>query len=288
MPRQLLRDGDPRIALRTRGLRVTLDGRTILAGADADFVTRGINALIGPNGAGKTTLIKAVLGLLPYEGFVELRARPDGRAPRLAYVPQRLDFDRGMPITVRDLLCADRQRRPLFLGHSPRATAHATRVLRLVGAERLLGQPLGRLSGGEFQRVLIALAMLGEPDVLLLDEPVSGIDVSGEALFCDLLVKLREQAGITIVLVSHEMSIVVQHTDHVVCLSDRVVQCQGDAVTTLTPANIARVFGAHSGLYEHGHVHAHPGQSCTEAHPGHHHPHMPADVSHRPSQDPGP
>jgi zinc transport system ATP-binding protein len=167
---------------------------------------------------------------------------------------------------VRDLLCADRQRRPLFLGHGRRALNEARAKLRLVGAERVFDAPLGRLSGGESQRVLVALALLGNPDTLLLDEAVAGIDVAGEAMFCDLLVRLREEARLTIVLVSHEMSIVVQHTDHVVCLNDRAVQCEGDTLTTLTPANIERVFGYHAAIYEHGHEHRHP---------GHQHPHMP-------------
>lgn len=279
MPRRLLREADSDLAIRTTDLRVTLGGTPILRGVDAQFKRRGINALIGPNGAGKTTLIKALLKLIPYHGMIELHAGRRRGSPRLGYVPQRLDFDRGTPVTVRDLLCADRQRRPLFLGHARSAIRQAREKLQLVGAERLFGAPLGRLSGGELQRVLVALALLGDPEILLLDEPVAGIDIAGEALFCDLLVRLRDEIGLTILLVSHEMSIVVQHTDHVVCINDGTVQCQGNTLVTLTADNIERVFGYHAAIYEHGHARTPAGE-----HEGHQHPHMPGPPAH----DPGP
>lgn len=267
------------IAIRTRDLSVTLGGVDVLVGASAGFVRGGINALIGQNGAGKTTLLRAILGLVPYRGVVEI-APVGGRAARLAFVPQRVDFDRGTPLSVTDLLCADRQRRPLFLGHSPRVLRAAREALEWVGALRLLGAPLGGLSGGEFQRVLLALALLSEPDILLLDEPVAGIDIKGEALFCDLLVRLRDQRGLTIVLVSHDMSIVMQHTDHVVCIARQSVDCQGDTLTTLTAANIQRIFGFPAAIYDHDHAHGGPHAACDHHHhPGHHHPHMPPPPS---------
>lgn len=273
MPRTLLHNPAETAAIRMEALRVSLGAVEILGGVDGFFARDAINALIGPNGAGKTTLLKALLDLVPYKGTIAFRA-VEGRAPRLGYVPQRLEFDRGAPISVLDLLCADRQRRPLFFGHARRAVDAAREKLRLVGAERVLHAPLGRLSGGELQRVLVALALLGDPEILLLDEPVAGVDVAGEKLFCDLLVQLREQTGVTIVLVSHEMSIVVQHTDHVVCVSAGVVQCEGNPVATLNSTNIRRIFGEHAGIYEHGshghdagHVH---GPGCG------HHMHPPA------------
>lgn len=256
------------LAVRTRGLRVNLGGSDILTGVDADFVHLGINALIGPNGAGKTTLLRAILGLAPSRGTLEFHPGRRGGPPRLGFVPQRVDFDRGAPTTVLDLMCAE-SRLPLFLGRRRDAVARAHEVLSRVGADRLARSYLGRLSGGEFQRVMVAMALLGEPDVLLLDEPVAGVDVAGEALFCDLLVKLRDEAGLSIILVSHEMSIVVQHTDHVVCINDGVVQCQGNPLVTLTAENIARVFGYHAAIYDHGHVHD---AECRHGH--HHHPHM--------------
>lgn len=271
MSRPRLGDPNSPFAIRTRDLAVTLGGVDILLGATADFKHGGINALIGENGAGKTTLLKAILGLVPYRGVVELRPNSDGRAPRLAYVPQRVDFDRGTPMTVCDLLCTDRQRRPLFLGHTRRAQDAAREALQQVGAQHLLGAPLGKLSGGEFQRVLLAFALLSRPQIVLLDEPVAGVDIAGEALFCDLLVKLRDERKLTLLLVSHDLSIVIQHTDHVVCMAQRAVACQGEPLQTLNAANIERVFGFHAAIYDHGHGH---GPACDHA-PGHHHPHMP-------------
>lgn len=281
MPVHRLGDPNSRFAIRTRDLAVTLGGVDILLGANAEFVHGGINAVIGSNGAGKTTLVKAILGLVPYRGVVELRPRPDGKPPQLAYVPQRVDFDRGTPMSVCDLLCADRQRRPLFLGHAARAVRAARSALDLVGATRLIDAPLGKLSGGEFQRVLLALALLSEPEIVLLDEPVAGVDVAGEQMFCDLLVKLRDERKLTIIMVSHDMSIVVQHTDHVVCMADKVVNCQGDTLLTLTAANIQRIFGFHAAIYDHDHADEGAPRCDHKHHPGHHHPHMP-----RPSAPP--
>lgn len=271
MVRTVLSTRDPLAALRMRSVRVSLGGVTVLREINAYFVRAGINALIGPNGAGKTTLLKAILGLVPFQGGIDFSPGAAAQAPRMAYVPQRLDFDRGLPITVRDLLCADRQRRPLFLGTDRRAESEAREKLRLVGAERLFALPLGKLSGGEFQRVLLALALLGDPELLLLDEPVAGVDLAGEQLFCDLLVQLRVTRQMTIVIVSHDQSFVTQHADHVVCINDGVVQCEGNPSKTLTPENIRRVFGDHIVLYDHGphgHAHAHcdPGHTCGHIH----------------------
>lgn len=255
-----------------RGVRVSLGGVTVLRDINAHFVRAGINALIGPNGAGKTTLLKAILGLVPFQGTIERSPGTSASPLRTAYVPQRLDFDRGLPITVRDLLCADQQRRPLFIGADRRAKAEAREKLRLVGAERLFTLPLGKLSGGEFQRVLLALALLGDPELLLLDEPVAGVDLAGEQLFCDLLVHLRITRQMTIVIVSHDQSFVTQHADHVICINDGIVQCEGNPSKTLTPENIRRVFGDHIVLYDHGphgHAHAHcdPSHGCGHVHP---------------------
>lgn len=262
---------DPVAALRMTGVRVTLGGVAVLSDIHAYFVRAGINALIGPNGAGKTTLLKAILGLVPFSGVIRFSPDETGQLPRTAYVPQRLDFDRGSPVTVCDLLCADRQRRPLFFGANRKAVANAREKLRLVGAEKVFDLPLGKLSGGEFQRVLLALALLGDPELLLLDEPVSGVDIIGEQLFCDLLVQLRVSRQMTIVIVSHDQSFVTQHADHVVCVNDGIVQCEGNPSKTLTPDNIRRVFGDHIVLYDHGphgHAHAHcdPQADCGHVH----------------------
>ena len=239
-------------ALEIRNLSVALGGIPILTGVSADISCGEVTAIIGPNGAGKTTLLSAILGLVPYQG--EIRFCPclehGGGKPRVNYVPQQLDFDRGAPVTVLEFLCLSTQRRPLWFGPRKRARTEALHNLERVNAAHLAARPLGRLSGGEFQRVMLALALAPKPDILLLDEPVSGVDAGGEELFCELLDKLRQEAGFTLVLISHDLQIVTRHADHVICLN-KTVQCEGRAVDILTPENLAAVFGLHTGLYSH-------------------------------------
>ena len=214
-----------------------------------------VTALIGPNGAGKSTLLKAIAGLIPHTGVIEFCTENTCGAgrPRIGYVPQYLDFDRGTPITVLDFLSIKEQRRPLWFGHKKESINAAKDGLAWVGASRLLDKPLGGLSGGEMQRVMLAFALLGRPDVILMDEPVSGVDASGEEIFLELLRKLQSEKHFTVVLVSHDLSIVSSHADHVICLN-RTVRGQGKTMEVLTPENIARLFGAHSA------IHYHPGE----------------------------
>jgi zinc transport system ATP-binding protein len=246
-------------AMEIRNLSVTLGGVPILSGVNADMTCGEVTALIGPNGAGKTTLLSAILGLVPYKG--EIRFCPclehGGGRPTVNYVPQQLDFDRRAPLTVMEFLSLTVQRRPLWFGAGKKTREVALFNLERVNAGHLALRPLGKLSGGEFQRVMLALALSPKPDILLLDEPVAGVDAAGEELFCELLDKLRQEAGFSLLLVSHDLQIVSRHADHVICLNQSVL-CQGRAVEILTPANIKAVFGLHAGLYSHdeaGHVH---------------------------------
>jgi zinc transport system ATP-binding protein len=246
-------------ALRLRNVSVTLAGAQILSNVTAQPAVGALNAIIGPNGAGKTTLLRAILGLVPYTGTIQLGQTAEGEPLRMGYVPQRLDFDRGMPITVADFMCSGLQRMPLWLGQQRRARRVAAEQLARVGGNGWERKPLGRLSGGELQRVLLAMALSNEPDILLLDEPVSGVDVAGEELFCDLLGSLQREGRYTMLLVSHDLSIVTQHAQYVICLN-QTVQCQGDAVTTLTADNLRALYRQDVSLYEHhgtheGHAH---------------------------------
>ena len=255
-------------ALRLRNVAVTLGGAQILSGVTAQPAVGVLNAIIGPNGAGKTTLLRAILGLIPYSGTIELGRAADGRALTMGYVPQRLDFDRGMPITVLDFLCSGLQRRPLWLGHARRARRKAGEQLERVGGRSWADRRLGKLSGGERQRVLLAMALTRHPDILLLDEPVSGVDVAGEELFCDLLGSLQREGRYTMLLVSHDLSIVTRHAQYVICLN-QTVQCQGDTLRTLTADNLQRLYQTDATLYDHagtheGHAHAHVhGAGCS-------------------------
>jgi len=241
--------------LEIRNLCVRAGGREILSGIDADIRCGEVTALIGPNGAGKTTLLLAILGLVAYTGDIRFcRAEEHGKgAPRIGYVPQRIDLDRNAPMTVLDFFALSSQRYPVFLGHSRKSRTEAEEALAKGGAAHLIHRPLGKLSGGELQRVLLALALRGSPDILLLDEPVSGVDVSGEELFCDFLEQIHRESRFSLLLVSHDLSVVTQHADRVICLNRSIV-CQGATTQVLTPENLSAMYGTGARLTSHGHA----------------------------------
>ena len=239
-------------AITITGLNVRVGDAILLEDVNASIRCGETTAIIGPNGAGKTTLLSAMMGLMPYEGKIDfcMTSEHGGGAPRIGYVPQRIDFDRGMPVTVLDYLCLSHQKKPLWLGKKPDIRERSLSNLDRVAAAHLAERPLGKLSGGELQRVLLALAIMDEPDILLLDEPVSGVDMAGGELFCDLIDELHREKRFTLVLVSHDLSVVTSHADHVICIN-KTVQCQGRTVEVLTKETISRVYGLHVGIYEH-------------------------------------
>ncbi len=226
---------------------VRIGGVSILDGVEASVPRGSWTAVVGPNGAGKTTLLLALLGQVPYEGGIRLQERDGGGAPRIGYVPQRMQFDRGLPLTVRDFLAMGQQRRPLWLGVRRSLRGPLRDLLASVKAEALEDRLLGVLSGGEMQRVLLALALQQEPDVLVLDEPAAGVDVQGGFLFCELLDRLRRERGFTTLMVSHDLATVTHHATHVILLNRRVV-AEGAPQAVLTPENLSGVFGLHMGL----------------------------------------
>lgn len=219
----------------------------ILAGVNLALRRDVRYALVGPNGAGKTTLLLALLGDLPYRGTIRRTAIAGGRPARIGYVPQRLQFDRGLPMTVREFLAMGPQRRPLWLGTRRRVREAGRELLAAVGGEALEMRALGVLSGGELQRVLLALALQQDPDILVLDEPAAGVDVQGGYLLCELLERLRRERGFTQLMVSHDLPTVTHHATHVILLN-RCVAAEGAPRTVLTEANLAAVFGMHMGL----------------------------------------
>lgn len=250
--------------LRVKNVSVTLGGVQVLTNVTFEAQTGRLNAIIGPNGAGKTTLLRALLGCVPHTGLIDPGRRADGRKARLAYVPQRLEFDHGMPMTVMDFLAAGLQRWPLWLGARRTVREQAHRQLERVGGRGWDDRLLGRLSGGELQRVLLAMALTTAPDVLLLDEPVAGVDVAGEELFCDLLGSLQGEGRYTMLLVSHDLSIVTEHASYAICLNQSV-QCHGPTIETVTAENLRRLYGYDVAFYEHGSSH--------EGHAHHHYHH---------------
>jgi len=236
-------------AVRIQNLSVIRDGNLILDKVSASVPLGSSTAIVGPNGAGKTTLLLALLGELQYQGTIQIGDATSGL--RIAYVPQRLTFDRNMPLTVMEYMVLNMQRLPIFLWLRSTAKAKARELLGMVGMASMEKHKLGALSGGETQRLLLALALGEKPELLILDEPASGVDYQGEHVFCELLESQRKRWGFTQLMVSHDLATVTHHADHVICLN-RKVAAEGKPREVLTPNNLAAVFGIHMGLVEQG------------------------------------
>ena len=204
-----------------------------------------IVTLIGPNGAGKTTLVRAVLGLLkPDSGSVWRKPRL-----RIGYMPQKLTVDPTLPLSVLR-----------FLRLVPGVDrAAALTALAEVGAEQVIDSPLQNISGGELQRVLLARALLREPELLVLDEPVQGVDVAGQAELYRLITELRDRHGCGVLMVSHDLHLVMSTTDQVVCLN-RHVCCSGHPEQVSGDPAFVELFGQDAqslAIYHHHHDHSH-------------------------------
>jgi len=222
---------------------VTIGKNEILSDINLHIHCGELTALIGPNGAGKTTLLKAILGEIRHTGELSfLDAENRRRDPVVGYVPQRLDFDPETPISVLDLFSATLSAWPVCLGHSRRVRERAAANLAGVQAEHLLAHRLGDLSGGELQRVLLALALDPNPDLLLLDEPISGVDVRGKELFYNLVSNLRQRYDLSIILVSHDWALASRYADRIVFLN-RTVQCCGTPEEVFADEELLRTYG---------------------------------------------
>ncbi|MFL5339128.1 MAG: metal ABC transporter ATP-binding protein [Gemmataceae bacterium] len=243
--------------LSLKNITVELGAKRILNGVNAQIAHGQITALIGPNGSGKTTLLRTILGENPFRGQIRFHCGHDHSRPtpeHVGYVPQKLNIDAKMPLTVRDLLAMALQKRPLFLGVSRQAAKTIDSIIEKVGASReLLDRPIEKISGGELQRVLLGLAIFPHPELLLLDEPAAGIDFKDAERFNDLIARLNRESGVAVLLVSHELSVVSRHAHHVLCLKDGCIQCEGPPQEILTGEMLAQTFGADASLYAHHH-----------------------------------
>jgi zinc transport system ATP-binding protein len=224
--------------VRVQSLGVTLDRRTILRNVSFDIVAGECLAIIGPNGCGKTVLLKSLLGIVPHEGTIAWR---DGVT--IGYVPQKIEADRNVPLDVRNLL----QSKAAVIGCPHDAVAAAATRAGLT--TDLLATQIGRLSGGQFQRALIAFALLGDPDIVFFDEPTASIDEPGEEQIYDVIERLRRDLGLTAVIVSHDVSFVSRHATRVLCMS-RTGQCFGPPRGVLTAEVLKELFGSPS-VYQH-------------------------------------
>ena len=206
-------------------ITVTTGGQTLVEDVSLHAHCGEITAVIGRNGAGKSTLFKAIVGDLPHSGEVLFTGHdgvPANRRPRIGYVPQTLNIDPGSPATVLDLAVTYTSRWPAFLPTPRRLRRELAAHFAKFQAEGLLDKPAGRLSGGEWQRVLLAIATRPHPDLLILDEPLSGVDEAGLQQVYALLEQLRQQ-DMVILLISHDLRYVRDHADRVVLLDQKVL-----------------------------------------------------------------
>lgn len=239
-------------------LTVRLGGKTVLEGLSAQVPRGVISALIGLNGSGKTTFLRALLKEVPYTGRIQWRCGHDHSQPYphlIGYVPQRLQFDLNQPLTVCELLALGLHRRPLFLGIGRKLRSRILGLLKRVWSEALIDVPVGGLSGGQLQRVLLALALDPAPELLLLDEPAQGIDFHSQNDFYELIRTVNTETGITIILVSHDTTMVSKFAHRVFCMRDGKILCEGSSQQVLTPERLKEIFGDSMGIYEHGHHH---------------------------------
>ncbi|MFH1153861.1 MAG: metal ABC transporter ATP-binding protein [Pseudomonadota bacterium] len=237
------------VAVSFENVTVQRGGVSILEDVTARVPRGGCTAIVGPNGAGKTTLLLALLGDMPYRGRITTAGRTGWGKPVIGYVPQGLTFDRGMPITVTEFLVMGVQRKPLWFGIRSDLKQQSMDLLLAVNAGYLAERRLGALSGGEIQRVLLALALRQDPELLVLDEPAAGVDFQGEHVFCELLDELRRSKGFTQLMVSHDLATVTHHATHVICLNRRVA-AEGAPHEALKKTNLRAIFGMHMGLVD--------------------------------------
>ncbi len=244
------RSGDQPL-IEARGLSVCVNGHDIINDIDLAIFPGQIVTLIGPNGAGKTTLVRALLGLVPYrQGKVML-----ARGLKIGYMPQRLRIDPIVPLTVQRFLTLNNRV----------ARAEVRHALREVGASHVESAPVQVISGGEFQRVLLARALLRDPTVLVLDEPAQGVDVAGQGELYKLIAAIRDRRGCAVLMISQDLHLVMEAADSVICLNHHVC-CTGLPEAVSRHPEYLKLFGALRpgglAIYTHHHDHQHNLHGC--------------------------
>lgn len=221
------------------------DGKeTIIQDVNMEFHCGELTALIGKNGSGKTTLVKALLGERPHSGKITYLNHEDGKIKKLTtgYVPQQLLFDKSTPVSVLDFMAATVSNRPVWLGHKKNTREIVQKRLDDFNVGHLIDSCLGDLSGGELQRVLLAVAIDPLPDLLILDEPVSGVDINGLDMFYKKVAELRHKYHMAILLVSHDLSLIKSYADRIV-LMDKTVIAQGSPDEVYETKAFKDIFG---------------------------------------------
>jgi ABC-type Mn2+/Zn2+ transport system ATPase subunit len=232
--------------LKIQHITVAIGDNVILRDINLHAHCGELTAIIGRNGAGKSTLLKAILGQIPHTGKVSFSGH-NGSAmdnQKIGYVPQSLSVDSGSPSTVYDMLVSLISNYPIFLPRRPKMVRKLRNHLSSFNAAHLLDKKLGQLSGGELQRVLLAAATLPKPDLLLLDEPVSGVDQAGLQLFYKTLNNLKKSSDMVILIISHDLDFVRNYADHVILLN-RGVETVGPPKEVFKSDEFRRAFATY-------------------------------------------
>jgi len=225
------------IILRVENLDVRLDGEEILKDLSFEVKEGEVLTILGPNGAGKTVLLKTLLGILSYKGEIEWK-----RGIKIGYVPQRLPFIKDIPMSVRE-----------FFQLKDVSEKEIKEILNSIGLkEEILEKKIGELSSGQFQRILVGWALSSNPQVLLFDEPMTGIDIGGQESVYNLLEKLKREKNLTILLVTHDLSIVYKFATNCLCLNKKVL-CYSTP-KELTTERLSQLYGGEIKFYEHKHA----------------------------------
>lgn len=237
---------DDKTILSVKNLTVNFNGSEVLSNVSFEVKKGEIFVVIGPNGAGKTVLFRALLDLIPYKGEIKWQ-----KNIRLGYVPQRFNIVKDFPLTVGEFLQLSPPENKLI---------ELFRILEFVGfkgdehhlEQHILNQKIGALSSGELQRILIATALLDKPGVLLFDEPTSGVDIASEEEIYERLEKLNQEENFTLLLISHDLSVVHKFASGVLCLNKKAV-CFGKPHNAITPDVLNELYGKERAFYKHNH-----------------------------------
>lgn len=229
--------------IKINDLGVTLQNQVILENINLHIHCGSLNAIIGKNGAGKSTLIRAILDDIPHTGQIEFKDTKDGKMQKLkiGYVPQSINIEKNTPVSVYDLIASYKGHYPVFLPKSKRMYQKIKEALTIFEAADLIDKQVCNLSGGELQRVLLSMAIMDKPNLLLLDEPVSGIDRNGMELFYKTMEYLKNHYDLAIILISHDLDYVAEYADHVVLLDTKILT-QGSVKDVFASPEFEQVF----------------------------------------------
>ena len=243
-------------AIEIRNLTIKRNGKVILQNVNLTVERNQIFAICGPNGGGKTTLLRSIIGIVPFEGTIRVFGLPPKEAVKkglISYLPQRSPMDYTFPATVYEVVMMGRLKKMgLIKIPSRKDREKVIQSLSIVDMDEFKDKPFSALSGGQQQRVLIARALASEAKILLLDEPITGLDIQAQQVFYTMLTELRKKTDITIVMVSHDIGIVPAFVDAVACLN-RVLFYHGAPTQELNIELLKKVYGGDVGILIHGH-----------------------------------